>query len=109
VYATTPTTNPALEVILGAVWLIIAVKSGVIVPVLVVAEISVLKAPKVVAGTGIEVSIARSSIVAVLDIEVVDTTAMLVAVGTAVDEDGGRVKDKRAAQVAGSSPYVVVG
>lgn len=76
---------------------------------LVVAEISAPKTPKVAAGTRIEeVSIAWSSIVAVLGIEVVDTTAMLVVVWTAVDEDGGRMKDKRAAQVAGSSPCVVV-
>ncbi len=56
-------------------------------------------------------SAARSSMVVVLVTGVVDATAMLVGreesvllVDVAVAEEGRRVKERRAAQVAGSSP-----
>jgi hypothetical protein len=81
--------------------LIIAVKSGVIAPVLAVAETSAPQTPNVAEATAREeVSTARISMVAVLVAGVVDAIASSVVVGIAVEEDKGRVKDKRAAQVA---------
>jgi protein-S-isoprenylcysteine O-methyltransferase Ste14 len=98
-----------LEAALGAVWLIIAVKSGVIPPTIVVVVAAAPKAPKVAAGPGTEAeSTARTSVVAALGMEVVNAAAMSLVVWAAVSEEGVMVKDRRAAQVAGSSPYVVV-
>lgn len=72
---------------------------------LVVAETSAPQTPNVVEGTAREeVSTARISMVAVLVTGVMDAIASSVVVGLvvglAVEEDEGRVKDKRAAQVA---------
>lgn len=107
--ATAPTGNPALEVALEAVWLIMAVKSGVIAPALVVAGRSAPSTPNVAEGTGREeVSTARTAMVAVLGTWVVDAAAKSLLVGAAVAGEVGRVKERRAAQVAGSSPCVVV-
>jgi hypothetical protein len=98
---TVPAPISALELALGVVWLIIAVKSGVIAPVLVVAEASAPQTPNVAEGTAREeVSTARISMVAVLVAGVVDAIGSSVVVGLAVGEDEGRMKDKRAAQVA---------
>jgi hypothetical protein len=98
---TVPAPTPAPELALGVVWLIIAVKSGVIAPVLVVAETSAPQTPNVAEGTAREeVSTARISMVAVLVAGVVDAVGSSVVVGIAVEEDEGRMKDKRAAQVA---------
>jgi hypothetical protein len=109
VNATAPAPSPTLEAALGAVWLIIAVKSGVIPPTLVVVEAAALKLPKVAVGTGTEVeSTARTSVVAALGMWVVNAAAMSLVVWAAVSEEGVMVKDRRAAQVAGSSPLVVV-
>ncbi len=76
-------------------------KSGVIAPVPVVAETFAPQTPNVAERTAREeVSTARISMVAVLVAGVVDAIASSVVVGLAVEEDEGRVKDKRAAQVA---------
>lgn len=78
-----------------------AVKSGVIARVLVVAETSAPQTPNLADGTAREeVLTARISMVAVLVAGVVDAIARSVVVGLAVEEDEGRVQDKRAAQVA---------
>jgi hypothetical protein len=75
------------------------VKSGVIAPMLVVAETSAPQTPNVAEGTAREeVSTARISMVAVLGAGVVDAIASSVVVWLAVEV--GSVKDKRAAQVA---------
>jgi hypothetical protein len=85
-------------------------------PVLVVVEIC---APKMGVGTwAIEETAglaAMTLMVEVLGTRVVDTTARSVGiempdvVEVAVEKDGGRVKAKRAAQVAGSSPCGICG
>ncbi len=68
---------------------------------LAVAETSAPQTPNVAEATAREeVSTARISMVAVLVAGVVDAIASSVVVGIAVEEDKGRVKDKRAAQVA---------
>lgn len=76
-------------------------------------------APKMGAGTGAMEetagSAAMTSMVEVLGTRVVDATARSVGiemsdvVEVAVEKDGGRVKARRAAQVAGSSPCGVGG
>jgi hypothetical protein len=85
------------------------VKSGVIPLTIVVVEAAAPKPPKVAAGPGTEVeSTARTLVVAALGVGVVNAAAMSLVVWAAVSEEGVMVKDRRAAQVAGSSPYVVV-
>ena len=79
---------------------------------LVVAAPSAPKTPTVADGIGIAVeSTATTSMAAVLRVSVVVTAAMLELLwaAIAVAEDGGMVKDRRAAQVAGFSPCAVGG
>jgi hypothetical protein len=96
------------------------VKSGVIAPLLVVAETCTPRTPKTGARIGASIAVgtaesaAMTSIVEVLGTRVADAMArpvgiemsVMMAVGAAVEKEGGRVKDRRAAQVAGSSPCV---
>jgi hypothetical protein len=104
-----PEPDPVLGVALGAVWLVIAVKSGVIPLTRVVNVVSAPNNPKVAVGVGTEVeSTARTWMVAMLGIELVEAAAVLLVVSVTLLEEVGSVKDRRTAQVAGSSPYVVV-
>jgi hypothetical protein len=96
------------------------VKSGVIAPVLVVAETCTSRNPETGAGIGASIAVgtaesaAMTSMVEVLGTRVVDAMtrsvgieiSVMMAVGAVVEKESGRVKDRWAAQVAGSSPCV---